>query len=87
MMDPIKTSENVEFDVVYADGTRTRVPEGVLFEADGDKMRIHVGTSRVVVLFAIAEALTEVIHESGLGDAFRAWLESWEDEESEDGEE
>lgn len=83
MMDPIKTSTNVEFDVVYADGTRQRVPEGVLFEADGDRMKIHVGACRVAVLFAVAEALTEVIQELGLGDVFKAWLESWEDEEGE----
>lgn len=28
MMDPINTSTNVEFDVIYAGGKRQRVPEG-----------------------------------------------------------
>ena len=28
-METIKTSKNVEFDVIYDDGTRKRVPEGV----------------------------------------------------------
>ena len=84
MMDPIKTSNNVEFDVVYADGTRTRVSEGILFEADGDRMNIHVGSCRVAALFAVAEALIEVIKEMGLGDAFNAWLDSWEEDDEED---
>ena len=81
MMDPIKTSGNVEFDVVYADGERTRVPEGVLFEAHGDQMHIHIGTGRVAVLFAVAEALTEVINDMGLGEAFKAYQDSWNEEE------
>lgn len=49
--------------------------------ADGDKMTIHIGTSRVAVLFAVCEALTEVINDMGLGDAFKAWLDSWNEEE------
>lgn len=44
-MEPIKTSKNVEFDVIYADGTRSHVREGILFEADGSSMVFHNGTS------------------------------------------
>lgn len=77
MMDPIKTSANVEFDVIYADGKRTRVPEGVLFEADGERMIAHIGTGRVAVLFAVAEALTEIITDMGLGDAFKSFIENY----------
>lgn len=35
MADTIKTSSDVQFDVVYADGTKYYVDEGVLFEAKG----------------------------------------------------
>ena len=75
MMEPIKTSSNVEFDVVYADGERVHVPDGILIEADGQRMNVHVGTNRASVLFAAVEAVVEVIHDIGLGDAFEAYIQ------------
>lgn len=54
-MEVIKTSPNVEFDVIYADGTRKRVCEGILFETDGDDMVLHNGTDRAEVLIAAVE--------------------------------
>lgn len=75
MMDPIKTSRNVEFDVIYEDGDRYHVREGVLFEAVGNSMNVHLGTGRPEVLFAVAEVLTEMIDDLGLGEAFRAYIE------------
>ena len=60
-MEPIKTSENVEFDVIYADGTRKRVTEGILIEAEGYNLTFHNGTSRGSVVFAAGEGLAEVI--------------------------
>lgn len=74
MKDIIKISSDVQFDVLYADGTKYRAKEGVLFEADGDRMNFHLGTSRPEVLFAVTEALTEVIDDMGLGDAFLHYL-------------
>ena len=51
-MEKIKVSPNVEFEVIYADGERKRVPEGVLYgvEEDGsihdpfriDYYRLHI---------------------------------------------
>lgn len=38
MADTIKTSTDVQFDVLYADGTKYRAEEGVLFEAKGQDM-------------------------------------------------
>ena len=73
-MEPIKTSEKVEFDVIYADGTRRHVSEGILFEAEGDRMNIHIGTGRIEVLFTVAPALTEAIKEAGLGELFKAYV-------------
>lgn len=60
-MEPIKTSENVEFDVIYADGTRKRVPEGVLFGVDDERIIFHNGTARPEVVIAAAEGAAEVI--------------------------
>lgn len=36
----------------------------------------HLGTSRPEVLFAVAEALTEVIVDMGLGEAFKRYIEN-----------
>lgn len=42
MADTIKTSTDVQFDVLYADGTKYRAEEGVLFEAKGQDMVFHL---------------------------------------------
>ena len=76
MTDTIKTSTDVQFDVLYADGTKYHAEEGVLFEAKGQDMVFHLGTSRPEVLFAVAEALTEVIVDMGLGEAFKRYIEN-----------
>lgn len=76
MADTIKTSSDVQFDVRYADGTKYRVEEGVLFEAKGQDMVFHLGTSRPEVLFAVAEVLTEVIVNMGLGELFNQYIEN-----------
>lgn len=74
-MEIIKTSPNVEFHVTYGDGTCHHAPEGVLFEAKGDKMIMHLGTSRIEVLFAVAECLSTAIEEAGLRDAFIRYID------------
>lgn len=61
MMETIKTSKNVEFDVIYADGTRKRVPEGILFGVEDERIIFHNGTDRPEVMVAVAEAAAEVI--------------------------
>ena len=67
-MEVIKTSSNVEFDVIYADGTRKRVAEGLLYESDetGD-MIFHNGSNRPEVLMAAAEYNLRILHEIGPG--------------------
>lgn len=60
-MEEIKTSTNVEFDVIYADGTRQRVTEGVLFGVENERIVFHNGTDRPAVMVAVAEAAAEVI--------------------------
>ena len=76
MADTIKTSTDVQFDVLYADETKYQAEEGVLFEAKGQDMAFHLGTSRPEVLFAVVEALTEVIVDMGLGEAFKRYIEN-----------
>lgn len=60
-MEEIKTSTNVEFDVIYADGTRRRVTEGVLFGVENERIVFHNGTDRPSVMIAAAEAASEVL--------------------------
>lgn len=54
-METINVSPNVEFEVIYADGERRRVKEGVLYgvEADGS-ITLHNGTDSTAVWFAVA---------------------------------
>lgn len=57
-METIKVSPNVEFEVIYADGERKRVPEGVLFGVEEDNsMVLHNGTDCSAVWFAAADAM------------------------------
>lgn len=57
-MKTIKVSHNVEFEVIYADGERKRVPEGVLFGVEEDNsMVLHNGTDCSAVWFAAADAM------------------------------
>lgn len=74
-METVKTSTNVEFDVIYADGTRKRVHEGVLLEVEDQRMVFHNGTNRKSVLFASVEALFEIITALGLENELDTYLE------------
>lgn len=62
-METIKTSPNVEFDVIYADGTRKRVREGVLLEAEatGDII-LHNATDRPAVWCAATETMLMALY-------------------------
>ncbi len=75
-MEAIKTSNNVDFDVIYADGTRHHVTEGVLFEVKDEKFIFHNGTNRVEVLLATAEAAAEAVGEICLDFEARAAMAS-----------
>lgn len=62
-METIKTSPNVEFDVIYDDGTRKRVREGVLLEAEatGDII-LHNATDRPAVWCAATETMLMALY-------------------------
>ena len=54
-METIKESPNVEFEVIYADGERKRVPEGVLYGVEENgSITLHNGTDCAAVWFAVA---------------------------------
>lgn len=56
-----KISKNVEFEVIYDDGERKRVKEGILFEAKPDNTTMfHLGTERKSVYKAFFEATMEL---------------------------
>lgn len=57
-METIKKSPNVEFEVIYADGERKRVPEGVLLGVEEDgSITMHNGTDCSAVWFAAADGM------------------------------
>lgn len=66
-MEIIKTSSNVEFDVIYADGTRRRVKEGVLHEAEANEIIFHNGTADPAVIIASAEDILKTLKNMGAG--------------------
>ena len=74
-MVPLKTSPNVTFDVIYEDGERAHVEEGILMERDGNSLTLHLGTNRASTLFAFIEGLFEAVHIMGLQDALDAYLQ------------
>ena len=73
-MNVVKTSSNVEFDVIYADGTKLRVKEGVLFGVEDECVIFHNGTSRLSVLFAAAEGAMEAIAALGHAKTYAKYL-------------
>ena len=61
-METIKKSPNVEFEVIYADGERKRVPEGVLLGVEEDgSITLHNGTDCSAVWFAAADGMLVAI--------------------------
>lgn len=61
-METIKKSPNVEFEVIYADGERRRVQEGVLLEVEEDgSITMRNGTDCAAVWFAAADGMLVAI--------------------------
>mgnify|MGYP007037148628 CR=1 FL=1 len=57
-METIKENPNVEFEVIYADGERKRVPEGVLLGVEEDgSITLHNATDCAAVWFAAADGM------------------------------
>ena len=67
-MEVLKVSPNVEFEVIYADGTRRRVQEGILYEAEPSRSIIfHNGSDSPPVLLAAAETALVSLQDMGFG--------------------
>ena len=67
-MEVLKTISNLEFELIYADGTRRRVKEGILYEAeDSGDMIFHNGTDQPAVLLAAAECALVSLNQIGPG--------------------
>lgn len=66
-MDVIKTTSNMEFDVIYADGARRHVTEGILHEVDGNEIIFHNGTADPAVIIASAEDILKTLKRMGGG--------------------
>lgn len=61
-MEMIKESKNLEFDVIYDDGTRKRVKKGVLHEVENEEIIFHNGTDRPEVWIAAAEDMLKALN-------------------------
>ena len=60
----IKADSNIEFDVIYSDGTKRHVTEGILFEACSDNSTVlHLGTDRPEVYIAYINGALEFFHD------------------------
>ena len=44
-MEAIKKTENLTFTANYADGKKRNIEEGILFEFEGEHIKLHLGTS------------------------------------------
>ena len=75
-MEPTKVTEDLTFDVKYADGTIKEVKTGILMEVepDGKHISFHMGTNSSLHIFAFIDALKEAIDEFGLTDLYNAYL-------------
>lgn len=66
-MEIIKTTSNMEFDVIYADGTRRHVTGGVLHEVDTGEIIFHNGTKRPEEIIAAAEYILKTLRHMDAG--------------------
>ena len=70
-MEAIKVSPNVEFEIIYADGERKRVPEGVLYGVEEDgSITLHNGTDCAAVWFAVTGGMLIALNDSNALPAF-----------------
>ena len=65
-VEAMKLSE-LQFDVLYKDGTKKRVENGILFEETTDhKLNVHIGTyNQINMLVAVIRAAGEMINAIG----------------------
>lgn len=78
-MKPIKTTNNLTFDVNYDDGTKQEVETGILMEVlpDGKHIVCHLGTGKASHIFSFISALEELIHKCGLDDVYKEYREEF----------
>lgn len=80
-MEIIKKDTNTEFDVIYSDGERLHVAEGVLWSVEDDMITFHNGTSRLNVLFAAIEDAIGLVNHIGFIEPLADYLFSPPDSE------
>jgi len=66
-MEVLKISDSVSFDVIYGDGTKRHVSEGVCLEACDNEIIFHNGTCDPAVTVAAAEDLLRHLRAMGAG--------------------
>ena len=78
-MEPIKTTNNLTFDVKYDDGTKQEVETGILMEVlpDGKHIVCHLGTGKASHIFSFILALEEMINKCGLDDIYKEYREEF----------
>lgn len=66
-METIKESPNVEFEVIYADGERKRVEDGILFETlPTEDVILHNGVDCSYAWVSAAEEMLVMLHNCNL---------------------
>lgn len=62
-MEQYKKTENLEFEVLYADGTKKRINKGILFEETKEgALDVHIGTdNQFNLLIAIIDAVGQML--------------------------
>ena len=78
-MEPIKTTNNLTFDVKYDDGTKQEVETGILMEVlpDGKHIACHLGTEKASHIFSFILALEEMINKCGLDEVYKKYREEF----------
>lgn len=81
-METIKKTNNLTFTAEYADGDVKKIEEGILFEFQGDRINLHLGTDRKECIFATAEAVCETVQTFGLEEEFKQYLNYKDEQEN-----
>ena len=83
-MEIVKEDRNTEFDVLYSDGAKTHVQEGLLLECKDSEIILHLGTRRLIFIFVAIKSLFKLVDLLGLEDKLQEYLDSAPEKDADD---